>query len=68
MNMKEEVIKRLKKHNMKYAAMDYDRKWYIFENEPNWVDGSWDVKTGEVMKINIPDHDYIDNRKSLISI
>jgi hypothetical protein len=68
MNIQSEIIERLKTHNMKYAAMDYDHKWYAFEKKPNWVDGSWDVKYGQVMRLHLAEHEHIDNRKSLISL
>lgn len=64
-----EIVKeRLNLHNMKYAAMDWDKQWYAFEKKPNWKDGSWDVKTGNCMKLYLEEHDYIDNRNSLVSL
>ena len=64
--IKKQVIEKLQAYNMKYAAMDWNNKWFCFEKKPNCKDDMWDVKTGHVMYLfNLPLEGF-DWRDSLV--
>lgn len=67
-SLKNNVITKMMEQGVRFAAMDYDNKWYGFQNRPDWVDGTWDVKDGDFVKLKVPFHDRVDNRESLICL
>jgi hypothetical protein len=67
--IKKQVIEKLtqyEKFNMKYAAMDWDYKWFCFEKKPRCVDDTWDVKEGNYIRIHTLPTEGFDWRDSLI--
>jgi hypothetical protein len=52
----------------KYAAMDWDRTWWVYTHKPNCVDDMWDSKEGRSEKIANRAIDKIDWRSSLVEV
>ena len=65
-NIKKQVVDKLTKYNMNFAAMDWDHNWFCYENKPNCVDDAWDVKTGHYMPLHTIPTSGFDWRDSLV--
>ena len=61
-------VRHLIHEDYKYAAMDWDRTWWVFTHKPNCVDDMWDVKDGHFMRLFLPPTEEIDWRKSLMQV
>jgi hypothetical protein len=51
-----------------YAAMDWDRTWWVYTHKPNCVDDMWDSKEGRSELVANLAVDKIDWRSSLIEL
>jgi hypothetical protein len=64
--IKKQVKEKLTQYNMKYAAMDWNYKWFCFEKKPKCVDDTWDVKDGHYMRVHTLPTEGFDWRDSLV--
>ena len=65
-NIKKQVIDKLTKYNMNFAAMDWNHEWFCSAKEPKCIDDMWDVKEGHVMQVHTLPTEGFDWRDSLI--
>ncbi len=61
-----EILEKLNLCNMKYAAMDKNKKWYAFEQRPDCVDDMWDTKHGDFIRLYTLPGKGVDYQKSLV--
>ena len=50
-NIKKQVIDKLTKYNMNFAAMDWNHEWFCYAKEPKCIDDMWDAKEGRSEKV-----------------
>ena len=54
--------------DFKFAAMDWDRTWWVFTHKPTCVDDMWDAKEGRSEKIVDRAVETSDWRSSLVEL
>ena len=54
--------------DFKFAAMDWDRTWWVFTHKPTCVDDMWDSKEGRSEKIVDRAVETTDLRSSLVEL
>ena len=54
--------------DFKFAAMDWDRTWWVFTHKPTCVDDMWDSKEGRSEKIVDRAVETPDWRSSLVEL
>jgi len=61
-------VRHLIHEDYKFAAMDWDRSWWVFTHKPNCVDDMWDAKDGRSEKVVDKAVEIEDWRSSLIEL
>ena len=61
-------VRHLIHEDYKFAAMDWDRTWWVFTHKPNCIDDMWDSKEGRSEKIVERAVETTDWRSSLVEL
>ena len=58
-------IRHLIHEDYKFAAMDWDKSWWVYTHKPNCIDDMWDAKEGRSEKVVARAVEVLDWRDSL---